>query len=164
MLLIKIFRTFNRLKIRYMVIGGVAGVLYGNPRFTKDLDIWVEDEEANLEKVIRAFKALRFMPRMPVKPEAIISRSNRLRWKKEKGMLALTFINPKVPFENVDLLFEGPSPFKSAYKRRRIFRSGGIAISTISRNDLITMKQRAGRIQDLQDVAILKESKRVERA
>jgi len=71
-------------------------------------------------------------------------------------MLAFTFINSKNPLENVDLLFASPIPFDKAYRRRHIFKSGNVKIPTISRQDLILMKKRAGRPQDLYDVEILK--------
>lgn len=159
MVLVKVFRTLNRDKVRYLVVGGVASILYGNPRFTKDLDIWVDPDEDNLEKLIRSFKTLKFIPRNPVKAEEFISRENRARWKKEKGMLAFTFINPKNPFENIDLLFEGPASFTNAYKKKKIFYSRRVPIATISRKDLIAMKRKAGREQDLYDLKFLKASK-----
>lgn len=159
MLLVKVFRALNRDKVRYLVVGGVAGILYGNPRFTKDLDIWVDPAENNLQKLIHSFKILKFIPRNPVKAEEFISAENRARWKKEKGMLAFTFINPKNPFENIDLLFEGPVSFAKAYQKKKIFHSGRVPIVTISREDLIVMKRKAGRDQDLYDLGFLKASK-----
>lgn len=163
MLLVKVFRVFNRCQVHYLVVGGVASVLYGNPRFTKELDLWVDPSESNLRKVIKAFHSLRFIPRNPVKAEEFISEENRKRWKKEKGMLAFTFINPKVPFENVDLLFGGPISFRIAYLRTRFFRSGRVHVPTISRRDLIQMKQKAGRTQDLYDIEILKAARKVQK-
>ncbi len=118
MLLVKVFKQFNQDKVRYLVVGGVASILYGNPRFTKDLDLWVDPAENNLKKLIGSLKSLKFIPRNPVKPEEIISAENRARWKKEKGMLAFAFINPRNPFENIDLLFEGPIPFAEAYRKK----------------------------------------------
>lgn len=38
--LISLFvRPLNRLRIPYMVTGGVASVIYGDPRFTRDIDL-----------------------------------------------------------------------------------------------------------------------------
>ena len=155
MLLIKIFRAFNHAKVRYLVVGGVAGVLYGNPRFTKDLDVWVDADEENLEKIVKCFKRLNFIPRSPVEPKDFISLKNRDRWKKEKGMLAFTFLNPKNPFESVDLLFDGPVKFETAFKAKNYFKAKQTAIPTISGRHLIQMKRKAGRYQDLEDVKIL---------
>ena len=72
MLLLKVFRVLNKKKVRYLVAGGVATVLYGNPRFTKDLDLFVDLDENNLGKLLTAFRALRFVPRVPVRPETFL--------------------------------------------------------------------------------------------
>ncbi len=160
MLLVKVFSMLNKLKVRYLVVGGVAAVLYGNPRFTKDLDLLVDPDEKNLRRMVNAFKKLKFIPRLPVAAEDFISRANRERWLKEKGMLAFTFINPKNPFENIDILTSGPVAFGKAYRRKKFFKSGKVSISTIAVRDLMIMKKKAGRPQDLSDVAILEESMR----
>jgi len=39
------------------VIGGYAVMLYSEPRYTKDLDIWVEASDENATKVFRALAA-----------------------------------------------------------------------------------------------------------
>ncbi len=160
MFLVRVLKILNLKKIRYLVVGGVAAIFYGNPRFTKDLDIWVDCGEENLKRLVLAFKSLGFQPRNPVKAEDFISRENRARWKKEKGMLAFTFLNPKVLFESVDLLFEGPVSFSQAYEKKRLFKAKNIVIPTISCAHLIQMKKKAGRYQDLEDVKIIKAASR----
>jgi hypothetical protein len=41
--LISLFvRPLNRLRIPYMVTGGVASVIYGDPRFTRDIDLVIQ--------------------------------------------------------------------------------------------------------------------------
>lgn len=155
LILDNVFREFNRRKVRYLVAGGVAVTLYGNPRFTKDLDLFIDPREDNVHRAVEAFKTLGFVPRVPVKAEEFISAKNRARWQKEKGMLAFTFINPKNPFENVDLLFSAPVPFEKAYRRKKMFRSKRIPIPTVAIKDLVTMKLSAGRPHDLDDLTIL---------
>ena len=108
--------------------------------------------------MIAGFKALGFIPRVPVTPEAFTVRENRERWAKEKGMLAFTFINPKNPFENVDILTTSPIAFDRAYRRKRFFQSGRVKIPTVAAEDLIQMKRHAGREQDFRDIEILEES------
>lgn len=155
MILEHVFQELNRRKIRYWVAGGVASILYGNPRFTKDLDLWVDLREGNLKRLIGAFKKLKFIPRAPVKPEDFISAKNRKMWQGKKGMKAFTFINPKNPYENIDILLNIPFSFKEAYQRKEFFLSGPVPIPTVSRKDLILMKKHAGRTQDFQDIKIL---------
>lgn len=153
----KLFREFNKRKVRYLVAGGVAVTLYGNPRFTKDLDLFLDPQEENVRRAVQAFKTLGFIPRVPVKAEEFISAEKREQWKREKGMLAFTFVNPKNPFENVDLLFSAPMPFENAYRRKKVFRSNHIPVPTVSVKDLIRMKREAGRPHDLADLTILEQ-------
>jgi hypothetical protein len=42
-------------KVRYLVIGGLAFIYHAKPRYTKDMDLWIDHTHAN---VIRANKAL----------------------------------------------------------------------------------------------------------
>ncbi|MBI3313189.1 MAG: hypothetical protein HYZ83_03020 [Candidatus Omnitrophica bacterium] len=116
----------------------------------------MDADEDNLRKMIKAFQSLKFIPRIPVKLEEVVLKENRDRWFKGKDMLAFTLINPQNPFENVDLLFKGPIAFKKAYRKKKFFKSQKVQIPVISTKDLISMKKKAGRLQDLEDVRILK--------
>ena len=53
----ELLRTFNETGVKYLVIGGYAVMLYSEPRYTKDLDLWVEASHENAEKVFRALAA-----------------------------------------------------------------------------------------------------------
>ena len=41
-------------KVRYLVVGGYAVMKYTEPRYTKDLDLWVDSAPDNAERVYRA--------------------------------------------------------------------------------------------------------------
>lgn len=45
----------NKHDVRYLFIGGYAVALHGYPRYTKDLDIWVEMEFDNAKRFRRGF-------------------------------------------------------------------------------------------------------------
>jgi hypothetical protein len=49
-------QSLNDNEVRYLVVGGYAVALHGHPRYTKDIDIWVELDKDNAEKLIRAIK------------------------------------------------------------------------------------------------------------
>lgn len=54
--LISLFvRPLNRLRIPYMVTGGVASVVYGEPRLTRDIDVVVALEPADAGRFARAW-------------------------------------------------------------------------------------------------------------
>jgi hypothetical protein len=46
-------RIFNANEVKYLIVGGYAVMLYTEPRYTKDLDVWVLANPDNAAKVWR---------------------------------------------------------------------------------------------------------------
>ena len=46
-------RLLNDNQVRYLVVGGYAVALHGYPRYTKDIDLWVEMVPENASKIIQ---------------------------------------------------------------------------------------------------------------
>jgi len=53
-LLKNVFASLNAHDVRYVVIGGIAAVLYGVPRATFDLDLLIEATPENAAKLLDA--------------------------------------------------------------------------------------------------------------
>lgn len=51
-----LLRLFAKHEVRYLIVGGYAAMLYSQPRFTKDLDRWLEPTAENAEHVLSAFE------------------------------------------------------------------------------------------------------------
>ncbi len=51
-----LLRLFNDNHVEYLVIGGYAFIQYAEPRYTKDLDLWVGTGAANAAAVFRALR------------------------------------------------------------------------------------------------------------
>jgi len=49
-----VFASFQKHEVRYLVIGGIAAVLYGVPRATFDLDILIEATPENARRLLEA--------------------------------------------------------------------------------------------------------------
>ncbi|MCC2669638.1 MAG: hypothetical protein K0Q72_2109 [Armatimonadetes bacterium] len=45
--------------VRYLVVGGYAVAFHGHPRYTKDIDIWIEREEVNAQRIVLALECVR---------------------------------------------------------------------------------------------------------
>jgi hypothetical protein len=43
-------QLLNDNQVNYLVIGGYAVAVHGHPRYTKDIDIWIEISEENSQK------------------------------------------------------------------------------------------------------------------
>ena len=50
----------NAHEVRFLVVGGYAVAFHGHPRYTKDLDVWVEPEPENARRLMGALEAFGF--------------------------------------------------------------------------------------------------------
>ncbi len=53
----ELLKIFNQHAVKYLVVGGYAVMKYSEPRYTKDIDLWVEAAPDNARKVFQALKA-----------------------------------------------------------------------------------------------------------
>jgi hypothetical protein len=53
-------QSLNDNRVRYLVVGGYAVALHGHPRYTKDIDIWIELSPENAANMISALEAFGF--------------------------------------------------------------------------------------------------------
>ncbi len=45
-----LLRSFNEAGVRYLVVGGYAWMAHTEPRYTKDLDVWIDPVEDNARR------------------------------------------------------------------------------------------------------------------
>ena len=77
----------------------------------------------------------------------------RKSWIREKGLTVFSLWSSDHPATEIDLFVEEQISFKEAYKASvRLKVSEGIEATVIGLNDLITLKKRAGRMKDLDDI------------
>jgi hypothetical protein len=139
-----LLRLFNANSVRYLVVGGYALIQYAEPRFTKDLDLWISTDADNASAVYRALKSFGA-------PLAGLSESDFA----EAGY----FYQMGVPPIRVDILMGIPGgDFESAWQNRNKVDFDGLIVPFISRQDLIATKKASGRPQDLIDADLLSQS------
>lgn len=151
----RIFDALEASGARYLVVGGVAVVLHGHPRFTADLDLAIALDAPNVDAVLSALEGLGFRPRAPVPLRAFADPEQRSEWERTKGMTVFSLWSADLPGTEVDLFVSEPLPFGAAWLRRLRADLGGIVVNVASLADLIEMKRHAGRPQDLDDVRAL---------
>src|SRR3954451_24474497 len=49
-----LLRSLNAAGIRYLIVGGYAVMVHTEPRYTNDLDIWIDRDEQNARALLRA--------------------------------------------------------------------------------------------------------------
>lgn len=150
-----IFAALYRAEVRYLVVGGVALVLHGHPRFTADLDLVLALDAENVRAAVGALSELGYRPRVPVRAEDLADPEQRADWIRNKGMIVFSLASPSHPTTEVDLFVEQPFPFEAAYRRATWTDLGTTQVPVASLPDLIQMKRNAGRPRDLEDVRIL---------
>jgi hypothetical protein len=151
----RIFAALEGSGARYLVVGGVAVVLHGHLRFTADLDVALALDDRNVQKALAAFERLGYRPRAPVPLRAFADAEQRADWVRTKGMTVFSLWSAELPGTEVDLFVEDPLPFEAAFARRLVAAIGELRVSVAGLADLIEMKRRTGRAQDLEDVRAL---------
>jgi hypothetical protein len=153
----ELFEVFEKQKIRYLVVGGVAVVLHGFLRATADLDLMVALDSKNIKKFLALMEKLGYKPRVPVALQDFALPEQRKRWIEEKGMKVFSLIHPKKLTHLLDIFVDEPISFEGAYRRRKRIKVGAGSVSVASVPDLIRLKEKAGRPQDNEDIQALKE-------
>lgn len=133
-----LFSALNAAKARYLLVGGYAFSFHAEPRYTKDLDIWVDPTEENADAVWRALAAFGA-------PMSEISREDLAT----AGMV----FQLGVPPNRIDTVtsIDGVS-FADAWEGRVETLYADQPIHVIGKAALIQNKRAAGRRQDLIDV------------
>jgi hypothetical protein len=151
-----IFEALNRSRVMYLVVGGVAAIFHGMPRNTFDVDLAVKLDVENLKRLEHVLSEMGFTAKAPVSVIGLADPATRREWLQRKGMMVFSFVENRKPFRMVDIMVRPPRDLGRLYQQRVMVRHQGIAVPVIPVEALIKMKTRAGRVQDLEDVAYLR--------
>lgn len=145
--------------VDFVIVGGVAAALHGSSRVTFDLDVVPSLAPDSWRAIVDLLWTLGARPRIPEPLERIRDVEQVRRWQQEKGMLALNFRTPDGSTE-VDLLISESDRISDLRQRAVKIVIEGRSFFVASIDDLIAMKQQAGRPQDLLDIAQLQDIKK----
>ena len=151
-----VFRALNKARVKYLVAGGIAVVLHGFTRFTADLNLIIHLEEKNIDRFFDALAKLGYKPRLPLTKKQFQSRDNRNDWARNRNMKVFSFFHPVDHLRTIDLFIKEPIKFGLMAKNAKGIKAGNITIPVVSIQHLIRLKQKAGRSEDLVDIANLK--------
>jgi predicted nucleotidyltransferase len=139
------FREFiellNKNEVRYLVVGGYAVGFHGYPRYTKDLDVWVEVDLENAKKIKRSLDEFGF---------------------NESGLTESDFLTPyqfiQLGYPPVRIYIatgcEGVE-FDTCFQRKETIEIDGLEIKFIDIENLIVNKKALATPQDLADISNL---------
>lgn len=125
-------------EVRFMIIGGYAVVYYSRPRYTGDLDLWVDASQENALRVVAALHDFG-LTGPDVTTEMITNQNQIIRMGFEPMRLELFTRIPGVKFSD-------------CYPRRVEVSIGSLMLPFLSLEDLKANKRASGRPKDLQDL------------
>ena len=134
----ELLALFNVNQVEYLLVGGYALAFHGAPRFTGDMDIFVNPDAMNAQRILTALSAFGFS---------------------SLGLAVSDFDRPDqvvqlgVPPVRIDLItsITGVS-WKEAWAGRILGHYADIPVSYIGREDFIANKSATGRAKDLADI------------
>lgn len=128
--------------VDYLVVGGYAVIFHAQPRFTKDLDVWVKPDPRNARNLMKAF--LQFgLPLIDIEESDFAK-------PKTQYMIG-------VPPTAIDFLTSIPGlVFEKCWENRVEDDIDGVPVNYLGKPDLITSKESAGRDKDREDLRNLR--------
>lgn len=126
-------------KVRYLIVGGLAFIYHAKPRYTKDMDLWVDPAPQNVK---RANKAL-----------AEFGSPFALNFENVEEILQLGVAPDRIDF----LLHVAGARFETAWKKRIQGRYGNAKANWIDLNSLIRIKSHIDNPRHQEDIRVLRE-------
>jgi predicted nucleotidyltransferase len=136
----ELLHILNELEVEYLIVGGYAVMKYTEPRYTKDLDVWVRNSPRNSARLYHALA--RFGAPL-----------------QHDGVTPETFTKDTVVYQigvapvriDISTHIDGVT-FDTTWQNRVQGSIFGVPVHFISLSDLITNKQSTGRSTDLEHV------------
>ena len=134
----ELLQTFNTGRVRYLMVGAWAVSHYSQPRYTKDMDIWVEPTPGNADKVFRCLFSF------GASMEDVTPNDFSV-----KGTAFQVGVEPV----RIDIITDVAGlRFTTAWRRRKRIKFGPAWANIVGLDDLVRAKRASGRPQDKLDV------------
>jgi hypothetical protein len=147
---IRILQQLSANGVEFVLIGGIAGRIHGSPTVTNDLDVCYRRTKANCERLAKTLHELGARMRDLDLPVPIDAKSI---WQGHN----FTFVTTAGFFDCLASPEEGtPTGYDELARNARAFTIADASILVCSIEDLIRMKEAAGRPKDLIEVEVLK--------
>ncbi|HEX9653309.1 MAG TPA: hypothetical protein VGA99_06330 [bacterium] len=131
-------QSLNENNVRYLVVGGYAVALHGHPRYTKDLDVWIDPSVENAASLIKALQQFGF---------------GSLGLKAEDFKDPDQIIQLGYPPNRIDLIMSlAGVDFESCFSAKKQITMENVTINFIDLENLKRNKRASGRQQDLADL------------
>ena len=147
--------------VEFIICGGLASVYHGVERMTMDLDISLNFEKQNVQRFIDAMKTLKMKPRVPERPESLLDKERIEFFIKEKNALVFTFIDPDIPFKQIDVFLTKENSYQSIISDTIEINIMNKTTRIVSIKKLIEMKESIEPIREKDKFDIVELKKRL---
>lgn len=131
-------QLLNKNQVEYLVVGGYAVSIHGYPRYTGDLDIWINPTKSNAEKVLSCVNEFGFSSYGLTEKD----------FTKEFGIVQFGYPPIRIDIiNNVDGV-----TFKECFKKKLVIEIDELLVNFIGLEDLIKNKKTTARPRDIDDV------------
>ena len=136
-------QLLNENQVKYLVIGGYAVAIHGHPRYTKDIDIWIEISEDNANKLVTTLIQFGF---------------ESLGVTTQDFQTANQIIQLGYPPNRIDLITNPDGiDFQTCYDSKIEVNLNDVPVKFINLDNLKKNKLASGRLQDLADLENLQD-------
>ena len=127
--------------VEYMVVGGYALMAHGQPRYTGDIDFWINPATLNVARLLTCLQQFGF---------------GSLGLTSSDFAADNTVIQLGFPPARIDLMthIDGVQ-FAAAFAQRKIVALDGVELNVLTLTDFVTNKRATGRLKDLADLEAL---------
>lgn len=150
MFLEQVVSTLRRSRVRFAIAEGHAVALHGAVRGTLDIDLVLTLSRENFTAAEGALNRMGLQSRLPLEAREVFD--FREEYIRNRNLIAWSFVNPADPTEIVDIILtEDLETMQVA-----LVPVGGLRLPVVAVADLIRMKEKSGRPQDIEDVKALR--------
>ena len=150
MLIDRVVTSLRQARVRFAVAGGHAVALHGAVRGTLDLDLVLALSRGNFTAAESALNGMGLESRLPLKAEEVFD--YREEYIRNRNLIAWSFVNPADPTEIVDIILTEDLDSMQV----DMVPLGRLRLPVVAVPDLIRMKEKSGRPQDIEDVKALR--------
>ena len=126
-------------KVRYLIIGGLAFIYHAKPRYTKDMDIWIDYSPENVQRANRAL--------------AEFGSPVMISTEKKNEILQIGVAPDRIDF----LCLVAGERFETAWEKRIQGKYGSVCANWIDIDSLIRIKSRIEHPRHQEDARVLRD-------
>ena len=154
---IEILQALSKANARYVLVGGLAVSYHGYARYTGDMDLWVEPERENVDRLYSALVDIGY-------PEEVVDEIRKERNIDNPTPIKLNDDDNRLKIDLMTYIFYSELSWQDCYNNAEIMNLEQLDVPVVNIDHLIEMKENTRRIDDsLKDLVDAQELKKIKK-